>query len=419
MKINNKNLLSILLLGFSSGFPLALLTGTLTARYTEAGLSIMTIGALSLIQLPYLLKPLWAPLVDRFKLLPMARRRSWLLLTQILIALSLFVMSAIKAAVHPALLAYVALGVAFFAASFDISYDAYRTDLLPEHERGAGAAMVALGYRLALLVSGAFALVLANYIGFRVTYLIMAVIMLSLTVVTALSADPNNDRHIATGLKNIWRDPLADLFKRRNLILLLVFIVLYKLCDAFALSLSTTFLLRGLHFSLATIGAAMKTVSLVATLLGALLGGYMMRYISLWQALFYFGILQALSNSGYLLLAIIGKHFYVMIGAVFIEYFAGGLVAVAFVAYLTSMCNTKFSATQYALLSALASLGRVLVGPVAAISEVHYGWVGYFIISILLGLPPLVLLLVWRQKISQVQPECMQSSFEIASQAGR
>jgi PAT family beta-lactamase induction signal transducer AmpG len=411
MKINNKNLLAILFLGFSSGFPLSLLTGTLTARYTEAGLSIMAIGALSLIQLPYLLKPLWAPLMDRFKLLPMSRRRSWLLLTQLLIAISLFIMSAIKAVSHPALLAYVALCLAFFSASFDISYDAYRTDLLPEHERGAGASMVSLGYRLALLVSGAFSLVIASYIGFRGTYFIMAVIMLSLTLVTVFSADPKNDKHdVTTGLKNIWRDPLADLFNRRNLILFLVFIVLYKLCDAFALSLSTTFLLRHLHFSLATIGAAMKTVSLIATLLGALLGGYLMRHLSLWQSLFYFGILQALSNSGYLLLAIIGKHFYVMIGAVFIEYFAGGLVTVAFVAYLTSMCNTKFSATQYALLSALASSGRVLVGPIAAISEIRYGWTGYFVISILLGLPPLFLLLIWRQRFSLVQP-----SFEIAS----
>ena len=397
MQTKNKNLISILLLGFSSGLPFALLAGTLTARYTEAGLAIMTIGALSLVQLPFLLKPLWAPLMDRLKVLPIARRRSWLLLTQILIAIALFFMAAVNAAVHPGLLAIIALVLAFCSASFDISYDAYRTDLLPERERGAGASMVSLGYRIAMLVSGALALVIASYIGFRITYLLMAIIMLLLTVVTIFSPNPVNDQIQATKLKYIWRDPLQDLFKRENLILLLVFIVLYKLCDAFALSLSTTFLLRGLHFSLATVGAVMKTVSLIATLFGALLGGFLMRYFSLWQALFYFGILQAVSNAGYLLLAIVGKHFALMVGVIFIEYFCGGLVTVAFVAYLTSLCNTKFSATQYALLSALASVGRVLIGPIAALVEKHFGWQGYFMTSIILGLPPLFLLLLWRQ----------------------
>ena len=145
----------------------------------------------------------------------------------------------------------------------------------------------------------------------------------------------------------------------------------------------------------------MKTVSVVATLAGALLGGWSMRRLSLWQALFYFGILQTVSNVGYLILAIVGKHMSVMVFAVFVEYFCGGLVTVAFVAYLTALCDRRFSATQYALLSALASVGRVLIGPAAAWVEVWLGWQGYFIVSMLLGLPPLFMLFLWRQRIIQ------------------
>ena len=397
---NNKHLLVILFLGFASGLPFALLAGTLTARYTEAGLSIMAIGALSLVQLPYILKPLWSPLLDRFKPLPVARRRAWLLLMQLCMVLVLLLMAYIPAAQYPAFLAYAALLLAFVSSTYDIAYDAYRTDLLPEKERGAGAAMVSFGYRAALLVSGALALVIASYVGFRLTYLIMAVIMLLLIIVSIFSPNPKNDIAHPYKLAQMWHAPLQDIFKRKNLILILVFIVLYKLCDAFALSLSTTFLLRGLHFSLATVGSVMKTVSLVATLLGALLGGLIMRYIRLWSALFYFGILQAVSNVGYLALAIVGKSMLLMVAAVFIEYFCGGLVTVAFVAYLTSLCNKKFSATQYALLSALASVGRVLIGPFSAMAEQKFGWQGYFVISILLGLPPLLLLLLARKKIA-------------------
>lgn len=389
--ISSRRIAVILLLGFSSGLPLPLVSGTLTAWYTVAGVSLMSIGVLSLVQMPYLLKPLWAPILDRFSPLFLERRRSWLLVTQFCVAMALLLMSFLSPQQHPHQLVYVAFLVAFFSASQDIAYDAYRTDLLSDKERGLGSAMVSMGYRVALLVSGSLALIMASYWGWRITYMIMAALMMAQVLVTWLSPVIEEDIAPSSMFQAVIM-PFSIFFKRPYAFYILLFIVFYKLADAFALSLSTTFLIRGVGFSLADIGIVMKSSAMAASLLGALVGGLWMIRLSQYRSLFIFGVLQALSNVGYLLLAVYGHVMALMVAAVFIEYFCGGLASVAFIAYLMNLCHQRFTATQYALFSALASVGRVLIGPFAAWVAQRWGWLDYFLISIMLGFPALLLL---------------------------
>ena len=388
----------IFFLAMASGLPLPLVSGTLTAWYTQAGVSLSAIGALSLIQLPYLLKPIWAPLLDRYTPFHMGRRRAWLIVSQGCIALALVAMSLFNAKNNPVWLAYLGLFTAFFSATQDIAFDAYRTDLLMPHERGLGSAMTSIGYRLALIISGALALIIAASVGWRLCYQLMALMMIAFMFISAHSPTLQKDTP-AKSLQEALIQPFASFLKRPHAWAILGFIMIYKLSDAFALSLSTTFLMRGLGFSLATIGSVMKTVSLTTSIVGALVGGALMLRLSLYRALFLFAILQAASNIGYWLLAYMGHSLPLMIIAVGIEYFCGGLASVAFIAYLMSLCDRQYTAMQYALFSSIASIGRVLIGPLAAWVAAKWGWLNYFSISIMLGIPPLIYLWWMRQRL--------------------
>lgn len=388
----------IFFLAIASGLPLPLVSGTLTAWYTQAGVSLSAIGALSLIQLPYLLKPLWAPLLDRYTPIHVGRRRAWLIVSQGCIALALVAMSLFNAQKSPAWLAYLGLITAFFSATQDIAFDAYRTDLLMPNERGLGSAMTSIGYRLALIISGALALIAAASVGWRLCYQLMALMMIAFMCISAYSPIIEQDTP-AKSLQEALVQPLVSFLKQPHAYAILGFIMTYKLSDAFALSLSTTFLMRGLGFSLATIGSVMKTVSLSASVIGALAGGTLMLRLSLYRALFVFAILQAVSNIGYWLLAYIGHSLPLMITAVSIEYFCGALASVAFIAYLMSLCDKQYTAMQYALFSSIASVGRVLIGPLAAEVAAKWGWLNYFSISIMLGIPPLIYLWWMRQRL--------------------
>lgn len=387
----NQRLMIILLMGISSGLPLALTGSTLQVWYTDAGLSLLTIGALSLVGYPYILKFIWAPLLDRFVPLSFGRRRSWIFVLQGALAVSLAMMALMKPSVHPGLLALVALAVAFFSASQDASIDAYRTDLLPVSERGMGATMIIFGYRLALVVSGALALIMSAEWGWRLTYFIMAGIMVLGMVVTWVSPNPV-DEQAPRNLHDAVVKPFVEFIQRRHAWWLLVFVIIYKLCDALALSLNSTFLLRGVGFDLIDIGSIAKTTGLAATLLGTLLGGVLLPRLGLYWSLFIFGFLQMLSNLLFALLAVVGKSYSLLVISMFSDYFSGGLSTVAFVVLITSLCDHRYTATQYALLSAFASVGRVIVGPIAAVMVNSMGWAEFYVWSFVIGLPSLGLL---------------------------
>jgi len=391
----------MLLLGFSSGLPLALTTGTLQAWATADGLDIRTIGFLTLVGSAYTLKFLWAPLMDRFVPPLLGRRRGWMLVTQCLLIAAIATMGAFSPARAIVALALVAVIVAFCSASQDIAFDAYRTDVLRKEERGAGAAVSVLGYRLAMLVSGGLALVLADsYLGWQATYWLMAALMLIGVTATWFAAEPEVEVRPPRTLGEAVTGPLKDFFSREGALLALLVIVLYKLGDAFAGSLTTAFLIRGAGFSVTEVGAINKILGLVATIVGALAGGALMTRLSLYGALMLFGILQAVTNLGFWFLAVTPKAYWSMATVVGLENLCGGMGTAAFVAFLMALCRVRYSATQFALLSALAAVGRTyLAGPLSGVMVEAFGWPAFFVCTFVIALPGLALLWWQREQV--------------------
>lgn len=399
----SRKILVLLLLGFSSGLPLALTGGTLQAWLTVKGVDLATIGLFALVGQPYTYKFLWAPLMDRYSIPLLGRRRGWLVLTQLALLGAIAWMGTLSPNDSPWLLAGLALAVAFLSASQDIVFDAYRTDILGAEERGAGAAVSVFGYRIAMLVSGGLALILADgWLGWMGTYWLMAALMLVGVVTVWAAEEPAAPPRAPHTLGQAVREPLEEFFGRDGAWLLLVLIVLYKLGDAFAGSLSTAFLLRGPEFSLTEVGLVNKWLGVGATILGALAGGALMARLRLYRALLLFGVLQAVTNLGYMALALAGKSYVLMIGAVAAENLCGGMGTAAFVALLMAMCDRRHSATQYALLSALAALGRVYVGPAAGEMAKIFGWPEFFLFTFLVALPGVAMLVWQRRRIESI-----------------
>jgi PAT family beta-lactamase induction signal transducer AmpG len=450
----SRRIAAMLLLGFSSGLPLALTAGALQAWLTIEGISIKTIGYFALVGLPYTFKFVWAPLLDRFEPRWLGRRRAWIFAFQVLLAGACFLMARFDPLTSINAMAALAVAIAFLSASQDVVFDAYRADVLDAEERGAGAAVSVLGYRLAMLVSGGAALIIADqWLGWPATYRLMGGLLLLLACVTLLCPRaPDVERLLSsaraewlgfvvmvavgigawfglsrllqslpldnasrfatlaletaamvlTGLAAIlaarrvgfpsFLAPWDAFFSRRHAVLLLLLIVLYKLGDAFAGSLTTSFLLRGVGFTQTEVGAINKGLGLVATIVGALAGGAWLSSRPLYNALMLFGILQAVSNFGYWLLAVLPKSHGLMAAAIGVENLCGGLGTAAFVAFLMALTDMRYSAAQYALLSALAAVGRVYVGPASGVMVESFGWPTFFMLTVITALPGLVLL---------------------------
>ncbi|HEU5092725.1 MAG TPA: MFS transporter, partial [Nitrospira sp.] len=318
----NRRILVMLPLGFASGLPLALTSGTLQAWLTVEGVDLKTIGIFTMVGLPYTLKFLWAPVMDRVIPPWFGRRRGWMVLTQLCVAIGLVLMAATNPKIHPGWMAAYALLVAFLAASLDIVFDAYRTETLHSHERGLGAAVWVNGYRIALLASGAGALVLADHVGWQMTYLAMAAVMLAGMCIVLISPGPTFVAEAPKSMKEAVGAPLAEFFGRPHALGFLAVIILYKLGDAFASALQTAFLIGGLGFSATDVGAV-KGLGIFATLLGAFFGGLLMTRSGLVRSLLIFGALQAVSNLGFVALAVAGKNSSVLAAAVVIENVTG------------------------------------------------------------------------------------------------
>jgi PAT family beta-lactamase induction signal transducer AmpG len=396
--LRSPRLLAILLTGFASGLPLALTSSTLQAWFTQANINVVTIGALSLLGIPYILKFLWAPLMDHYGFAKLGKRKGWLLVSQALIAVFLFILANMEPTSMARLMGLAALCVAFFSASQDISVIAYQTDVANPEERGLGASYIVLGNRIAGLVSGGLALVIAQHFGWKVTYEVMGFIMLLMMIGTYFSPDVP-DQPSPPHLYMTIKESVQDLFRRPHILFLLFFIFSYKFGDALALSLMTNFLLHTLGFSLTEIGIAFKIVGVAGILLGAFAGGLILVRWNIFQALLCFGLSQAFSNLLFVVLAIYGKHFGLMIGTMFVENFCSGLSTAALLAFMMSLCNHRYTATQFALLSAIASLGRVFLGPVAGVMVEHLGWVQFYIWAFVLCLPSILILILLKEKV--------------------
>jgi len=398
-------LAAVAVLGFYSGLPLALSSGTLQAWLTTSGVDITAIGLFGLAGLPYTFKFLWAPLFDRF-LAPgaaaLGRRRGWMLAMQLAVVGGIAALASLEPEGNLWGMAVAALWLAFASASFDVAFDAWRTEVTPGPRRALGAAWTVTGYRLAMLVSGAFALMLGDWIGWQATYGLMALLMATGLLLTWLAPEAPLTPPPRTLLEAVI-GPWQAFWLAGAALAWLALIVLYKLGDAAAGSLSTAFLIRGAGFSAAEVGAVNKGLGLALSLGGALLGGWLVPRIGLWRALLAFGLLQAVTNLGFLLLALAGRDWTLLLLAVGLENLAGGMGTAAFVALLMHLTDARYTAAQYALLSAAASLGRVLISPVAGVVVAGVGWAWFFAATVVLALPGLALLWGMRGRVAALE----------------
>jgi PAT family beta-lactamase induction signal transducer AmpG len=396
----------LLFLGFSSGLP-HFLTGngkTIQAWMTTANVSLSTIGWFSLAGLPYSLKFLWAPVLDRYVPPFLGRRRGWLVITQIALLISIAAMAFHNPATGLRMLAVNAILIAIFSASQDIVGDAYRTDVLSERVMGAGASVWVLGYRLAMLVAGSAALVLADRISWPTVYLLLASMMLIGIVASILAPEPVLREAPPRTLGEAVVLPFREFFTRLTLIrgvVVLLFIILYKYSDSLAGSMTTPFLLKA-GFTQQEIGVVLGGVGLMAIIGGSIVGGAVIARLGINKPMWIFAVIQALSNLTYYGLSMAGRNHSYMVFAIVIENFGLGLVSAALTAYMMTMCNKRFSATQFALLSSLMAASRdILVSPAGKIAE-SFGWPAFFMTTVIAGIPCLLLLpfiAPWRAEV--------------------
>jgi PAT family beta-lactamase induction signal transducer AmpG len=298
--------------------------------------------------------------------------------------------------------AILAFCLAFISSSFDVVFDAWRTEILPKKIMGLGAGWSVVGYRVAMITSGALALLLADlYFGFSGVYFLFAILFLFLALVASLIPEAPT-KNSPKSLREAIREPFKEFFSRKNALLILITIILYKLGDAFALSLSTAFLIRGAGFSPGEVGAVAKGVGLFAALGGGLIGGWLLSKSNLFLCLVWFGIFQALSNLGFLWLSLISPTVTEMAFVIVFENLSGGMGTAAFVALLMALCNQRFTATQFALLSALSSVGRVFIGPFAGEIAYNFEWPIFFVCSFLVAVPGIILIYFIRHEIKEI-----------------
>ncbi len=387
----NRRMLVALVMGFSCGLPLLLTLSVLQAWMTESGVDLTTIGLMTLVGLPYTLKFCWAPIFDRYTLPLMGRRRGWLLASQLSLMAALAWLGFSNPVAHPQLLAVAALAVAFFSASQDIVVDAYRREDLPDRELGLGSSLYINGYRVGMLLASGGGLILADHMPFSRIYLIMALCVLPGVITTLLTPEP----HVASfpvTLKAAVVDPMVEYFSRANALWILAFILMYKIGDTMAAAMTTPFYLD-IGFSKTQIGAVVKLFGFWATVGGTIFGGVAMIRLGILRSLWIFGILQAVSTAGFALLAVIGPSLTALSAVIAFENLSGGMGTSAYAAYMASITDKRFTATQYALLTSLMGIPRVLASAPTGFMASHMGWQGFFMFCTLIALPGLLLLL--------------------------
>jgi PAT family beta-lactamase induction signal transducer AmpG len=386
-------------LGVASGLPYVLANDTLTAWLSSLQIDVRRIGLFSLVTLPYTFKFLWAPAMDRWAVFggTLGRRRGWLLLTQALLAASLAAMAALGPTSASAdLTALTVLGAAlvFVSASQDVVADAYRADVVESEELGAGAAVFVSGYRVAMVVGGALSLVLAERFGWRAAYTAMAALMGFTMLATILAPEPARAAAPPRSLREAVARPFVEFARRHGAraALVLVFVVVFKLPDLLANRMTMPLLLQDLRFSKEEVGVIRQALGFGITIVGALVGGGLVARLGLFRGLVVFGILQAVSNAGFCVLALSAKSTSLMAVVIAIESFCSGLVAAGFVAFLMSLCDPKHSATQYALLASLVAGAASLGGAVTGFLVAKVGYASFFAWSIAAGVPGMAML---------------------------
>jgi PAT family beta-lactamase induction signal transducer AmpG len=389
-------------LSFASGLPFNLTNFTLQAWLASAGLSITAIGIFSLAALPYNFKFLWAPFLDRYLPPFFGRRRGWILIFQACLTVCIGVMGFSSPTKAPYALGAIAVLLAFLSASQDVVIDAYRVDTIPASERALAAAAQAFGYRTAAMLAGAVLVYIAASLGWQLAFLFVAGLMASTMLATLWAPEPEAPGHAPRTLADAVWHPLRALGKQKGIWGFLALILLYKVGDALALSLYSTFMIRGVGFSLHELSIAGKLNMTISTMIGVAFGGWMYMRWGTFRSLLVFGIGQALTNLLYMWLALAGKKVWLLVLATCLDTMIGGMGQAAFVAFLVSLCSTNFSATQYAILSALAVLPRNVTGAIAGALVPVIGWANFFMVTCLSAVPGLIVLVVLRGPLNEL-----------------
>lgn len=406
--LSNPDFVVMFFMGIACGFPLALTASTLKTWLSEFDIPMRSIGAFAFVAIPYSIKFLWSPFIDGVKLPylneKLGQRRSWLLIVQLLLILSIFLLANSNPAENIFYCAAAATLVAFLSASQDIIVDAYRIEKLPVNLQPMGVTMYIYGYRIGLFLSGAMLLVIADYIDWVYAYYTGGIFMFFAILVTLFISEPKiqeskkekKTSSYGEHFFNIVVRPFANFTETRGWYYLILFVVLFKLGDALAGNLTTPFL-RQIGFSKTEIALIVKTYGLPATLFGAFLGGLIAHRFGMIKSLVFAAIVQMLSNVMFIVQDYAGHNNLVLIATISIENISGAIGDVIFIGYISSLCNLHFAATQYALLSSIATTGRNLISGSSGFIVDYYGWTVFFIASIIMALPGLLLILKIRK----------------------
>lgn len=385
-------MLVTLLMGFACGLPLLLTISVLQAWMKEEGVDLTVIGMMSLVGLPYTLKFLWAPVLDRFTLPFLGRRRGWLLIAQVTLIFSISGLGFSDPVKHPWMMAFSAFLVTFFSASQDTVVDAYRREDLPDEELGLGSSLYVNGYRVGMLLASGGGLIMADHMPFFMVYQIMALCMLPGVVTTLLAPEP--EIHVGTPktMREAVFDPLIEYFSRRDALWILAFILFYKIGDTMASAMTIPFYLD-IGFSKTQIGMVVKLFGFWAIVAGTLIGGVIMLRLGINRSLWAFGFFQAASTAGFAVLAFFGNSLPLLSTVIAFENLSSGMGTAAFIAFMASITNKKFTATQYALLSSLMGVPRVMASAPTGFLAKNLGWETFFITCTLIAVPGMLLLL--------------------------
>ncbi len=390
----------ILFLGFASGLPLLLVYSTLSAWLKEEGVTKTAIGLFAWANTAYSFKFFWAPIIDRLSI-PMlsswlGRRRSWMLVSQVAVALSIFGLGQTAPALNLWATAGWSVLLALASATQDIVIDAYRVESLEPDQMGAGAANNTFGYRMGMLVAGGGCLLIADQFDWHIAYMAMAALM-GLGILTTLSIpEPKASASIlrqGQALGAAILEPLVDFFRRPSWLLILAFVALYRYSDALLGVMANPFYLE-IGFSKTEIGLVSKVYGTIMTIVGSFLGGLFYSRMGMMRSLMVAGVAQAASNLFFVTLAIKGHSVPFLALTISIENLAGGLAGAVFVAYLSSLCNVAYTATQYALLSSAAAVARTIFSSGGGWLADHVSWPIFFLITTVAGIPCLILLVI-------------------------
>ncbi|MBY0372087.1 AmpG family muropeptide MFS transporter [bacterium] len=388
-----RRMLAVFLLGFSSGLPLLLVGGTFKFWMAEAKVNLATIGAFALVQTPYSMKFLWAPLLDRYAPPFLDRRRGWILIFQLALAAALCLFSFFDPQTNLAALAGVCLLVAFLSASQDIAIDAYRREVLHDEEQGLGASFGVNGYRIGLLVAGGGALALAQFFSWATAYRVMGLAMLVSVIATLIAPSVSAKVKAPRNLKEAVVEPFLEFLKRGYAFEILLFILLFKIGDQMASEMFSPFYEQMGYTKLQVAGIS-KVFGLWATIIGGTIGGLFLVRYPLHSCLWVFGILQIVSTLGFSWLAVLpSPHLDVLTIVVTFENLCGGMGTAAYVGFMALLTDRRFTATQYALLTSFMSVPRIFFGSLSGSVALNLGWTTYFVFCGLIGLPGLLMLL--------------------------